>query len=115
METEGVQGLEIRGVFGLKPELIGRPAGGFLHSVDDVARLLVGVHQGQPVFLGDIAEVSEGPETPDSVESRWYWDTPIVASRHEPGRLYLASPLTVAASAIEGRIVAYSEGMFARG
>jgi 3-isopropylmalate/(R)-2-methylmalate dehydratase large subunit len=34
--------------------------------------------------------------------------------RSGPGRLYLASPLTVAASAIEGRIVAYEQGMFAR-
>jgi 3-isopropylmalate/(R)-2-methylmalate dehydratase large subunit len=32
--------------------------------------------------------------------------------RSGPGRLYLASPLTVAASAIEGRIVAYQPGMF---
>jgi len=35
--------------------------------------------------------------------------------RSGPGRLYLASPLTVAASAIAGRIVAYEEGMFRRG
>jgi 3-isopropylmalate/(R)-2-methylmalate dehydratase large subunit len=34
--------------------------------------------------------------------------------RSGPGRLYLASPLTVAASAIEGRIMAYRPGMFAR-
>jgi 3-isopropylmalate/(R)-2-methylmalate dehydratase large subunit len=33
--------------------------------------------------------------------------------RSGPGRLWLASPLTVAASAIEGRIVAYRQGMFA--
>ena len=33
--------------------------------------------------------------------------------RSGPGKLYLANPLTVAASAIEGRIVAYREGMFA--
>jgi len=33
--------------------------------------------------------------------------------RSGPGRLYLASPLTVAASAIEGKIVAYRQGMFA--
>jgi len=32
--------------------------------------------------------------------------------RSGPGKLYLASPLTVAASAIEGRIVAYQPGMF---
>ncbi|MEM7515529.1 MAG: aconitase family protein [Planctomycetota bacterium] len=32
--------------------------------------------------------------------------------RSGPGQLYLASPLTVAASAIEGRIVSYQPGMF---
>jgi 3-isopropylmalate/(R)-2-methylmalate dehydratase large subunit len=33
-------------------------------------------------------------------------------NRSGPGRLYLGSPLTVAASAVEGKIVAYREGMF---
>jgi 3-isopropylmalate/(R)-2-methylmalate dehydratase large subunit len=33
--------------------------------------------------------------------------------RSGPGRLYLASPLTVAASAVLGRIAAYEAGMFA--
>ncbi len=33
--------------------------------------------------------------------------------RSGPGKLYLASPLTVAASAVEGRLSAYREGMFA--
>lgn len=35
--------------------------------------------------------------------------------RSGPGKLYLASPMTVAASAIEGKIVAYKEGMFVPG
>jgi len=34
--------------------------------------------------------------------------------RSGPGRLYLASPLTVAASAMTGRITAYRPGMFRR-
>jgi len=34
------------------------------------------------------------------------------SGRSGPGKLYLASPLTVAASAVEGRIVAYRPGMF---
>jgi len=34
-------------------------------------------------------------------------------NRSGPGKLYLASPLTVAASAVLGRIAAYREGMFA--
>ena len=32
--------------------------------------------------------------------------------RSGPGRLYLGSPATVAASAVEGRIVSYRPGMF---
>ncbi len=35
-------------------------------------------------------------------------------NRSGPGQLYLASPLSVAASAVLGRISAYREGMFAR-
>ena len=34
------------------------------------------------------------------------------AGRSGPGRLYLASPMTVAASAVEGRITAFRPGMF---
>ena len=34
-------------------------------------------------------------------------------NRSGPGSLYLASPLTVAASAVMGKIVAYDPGMFA--
>jgi len=34
--------------------------------------------------------------------------------RSGPGKLYLASPLTVAASAVEGEIVEYHDGMFAK-
>jgi 3-isopropylmalate/(R)-2-methylmalate dehydratase large subunit len=34
--------------------------------------------------------------------------------RSGPGKLWLASPLTVAASAIEGKIAAYAPGMFSR-
>jgi 3-isopropylmalate/(R)-2-methylmalate dehydratase large subunit len=33
-------------------------------------------------------------------------------NRSGPGQLYLASPLTVAASAVEGKITAFREGMF---
>jgi 3-isopropylmalate/(R)-2-methylmalate dehydratase large subunit len=36
------------------------------------------------------------------------------SGRSGPGKLYLASPLTVAASAVEGRIASFEPGMFAR-
>jgi 3-isopropylmalate/(R)-2-methylmalate dehydratase large subunit len=37
------------------------------------------------------------------------------SGRSGPGKLYLASPLTVAASAVEGKIVSYRPGMFRAG
>jgi len=39
--------------------------GNFLSTADDVANLIIGTHTGQPVYLKQVAQVSEGPETPD--------------------------------------------------
>ena len=39
-------------------------AGPFLKSADEVANLLVGLNQGKPVYLKDVAEVIDGPEEP---------------------------------------------------
>ena len=36
-------------------------AGPFIASVKDLRRIVVGVHQGRPVFLSDVAEVNDGP------------------------------------------------------
>ncbi len=41
-------------------------AGQFLADRDEVAGLVVGVQQGRPVFLEDVAEVSTQPDAPDS-------------------------------------------------
>ncbi len=38
--------------------------GNFLSSAEDVENLVVGINQQQPVFLKQVAAVSEGPETP---------------------------------------------------
>ena len=35
--------------------------GGFLKTDEDVRRVVVGVHQGRPVYLSDVAEISDGP------------------------------------------------------
>jgi multidrug efflux pump subunit AcrB len=37
--------------------------GNFLNSADDVANLVVGINQQQPVYLRQVAKVEEGPET----------------------------------------------------
>ncbi len=37
-------------------------SGNFLKNADEVARLVVGVHQGKPVYLREIAVIKDGPE-----------------------------------------------------
>lgn len=39
-------------------------AGAFLQSADEVANLVVGVHQGAPVFLRDLAQISDSTDQP---------------------------------------------------
>ncbi len=45
-------------------------AGGFLESAQDVRDLVVAVHDGQPVYLGDVARVVDGP--PPAARYAWY-------------------------------------------
>jgi len=44
-------------------------AGMFLTTPEEIAELVVGVNDGAPVFLRDVAHVSEGPDIPDSYVS----------------------------------------------
>ena len=41
-------------------------AGTFLGDPDELGGLVVGMHNGDPVYLRDVATLSEGPATPDS-------------------------------------------------
>jgi multidrug efflux pump subunit AcrB len=41
-------------------------AGTFLSSANDVRQLVVGVHNGSPVFISDIARVEDGADLPDN-------------------------------------------------
>src|SRR5690606_7024241 len=45
-------------------------AGGFLRSADEVADLLVRVHEGRPVFVADVATVREG--APPATRYVWH-------------------------------------------
>jgi 3-isopropylmalate/(R)-2-methylmalate dehydratase large subunit len=65
------------------------------------------IHPGCGACIGCGPGVSSGREqvTVSAINRNYQ-------NRSGPGQLYLASPLTVAASAVAGRIVAYREGMF---
>ena len=40
-------------------------AGSFLVDSEDIGSLVVGLHQGTPVYLADVAEVTLGPDQPE--------------------------------------------------
>ncbi|SFE49801.1 efflux RND transporter permease subunit [Sunxiuqinia elliptica] len=47
-------------------------AGEFLKTSDDVANLVVGIHNGSPVYLKQVAQVIDGPEEPANYVSFGY-------------------------------------------
>ena len=57
-------------------------AGELLAGRDDVASLVVGVYQGRPVYLRDVADVTMQPEQPDSYV--WFGTGPAAAARGLP-------------------------------
>ncbi len=57
--------------------------GEFLRSADDVGELVVGVNQGKPVYLREVAEVKAAA----GQATRYVWYTPGGAERRRPGPL----------------------------
>ena len=63
MQSLRVSNVQLQsGVFEQGNEVIQVEGGNFLGSVDDVRNLLVGLYGNRPVYLRDIAEVTDGPE-----------------------------------------------------
>lgn len=56
--------------------------GNFLASAEDVANLVVGANQMQPVYLKQIAKVADGPETPDQYGYFGYGKADTAQSNH---------------------------------
>jgi multidrug efflux pump subunit AcrB len=48
----------------LAGEIVVRTAG-FLRDAADVGRVVVGAHDGRPIYLRDVARITDGPEEPD--------------------------------------------------
>ncbi len=68
-------------------------AGGFLVTPEQVATLVVGLHQDQPVFLRDVADVQLQADTPESYV--WLQSGPASANRDLPDNADL-SAVTIA-------------------
>ena len=75
--------------------------GGFLTSGDDVKNLVVGMHRGSPVYLKQVAEVTDGPAEPENYVSFAYGEgTPRPDSLVHRGT---RSAVTVAVAKRSGR------------
>jgi len=95
------------GTFESQNQAVAVEAGPFLQSAEDVKRVVVGVAEGQPVYLEDVAQVVDGPEEPDTYVRIGFGpagqDAPEkakhgrTARRHgPPGREYEAVTVSVA-------------------
>ncbi len=82
------------------PQMITVETGEFLRSADDVGDLVVGTHNGKPVYLREVARIEAGAAQP----TRYVWFTPGSAPAAEaaassasatPGTVHPAVTLTV--------------------
>ena len=71
-------------------------AGPFLKSADEVANLLVAVHQGKPVYLRDVAQILDGPEEPVAASQIAFGPAEEVPAGYERGRFYPAVTMAIA-------------------
>ena len=79
-------------------------AGSFLTSADDVRRVVVGVTEGRPVFLGDVASIEDGGEEPSQYVR--------FASASDPS---FSPAVTIAVSKRKGaNAIAVADGVLAR-
>ncbi|MDX9842745.1 MAG: efflux RND transporter permease subunit [Aquabacterium sp.] len=82
-----------------RSQLLTIETGEFLRSADDVRQLVVGVHQGKPVYLHEVAQVEAGSQ--QASRHVWYTpgqtpaDTPEAALAPAPGGAYPAVTLIV--------------------
>lgn len=70
-------------------------AGTFLHDADAVGNLLVGVNNGAPVYLKQVAEVMDGPEKPSQYVFYGYGQSDTTLARQYPGD-YAAVTMAIA-------------------
>ncbi|MFM2120285.1 MAG: hypothetical protein RL722_1753, partial [Pseudomonadota bacterium] len=65
-----------------RPTMLAVETGAFLRSAEDVGQLVVGVHEGKPVWLREVARISTGAAQPQ----RLVWHMPgAAAAAAEPG------------------------------
>ncbi|MGQ9688470.1 MAG: efflux RND transporter permease subunit [Desulfobaccales bacterium] len=88
-------------------------AGPFLRSAAEVAHLLIGLHQGRPVYLQDVAQIVDGPEEPQEQARLAFGPASHPPAGFENGVFYPAVTLAVA-KRTGTNAVTVAEGLLAR-
>jgi multidrug efflux pump subunit AcrB len=73
------------------PQMLAVETGEFLRSAPEVGELIVGVANGKPVRLAEVARIEDGARQPQ----RTVWFTPAAASGAVPGQVHPAVTLTI--------------------
>ena len=71
-------------------------SGPFLKSAEDVANLVVGLNQGKPVYVRDVAQVVDGPEEPVAASTIAFGPAEQPPPGYERGNFYPAVTIAVA-------------------
>ncbi len=89
------------GAFDLADKRIDLGSQSFLHSAGEVAGLVVGVHRGRPVYLRDVAKITDGPQ--EAVHySRLGLSLAEQKKRGQKPRLYSLPAVTIAVAKKRG-------------
>ncbi|ABK44325.1 acriflavin resistance protein [Magnetococcus marinus MC-1] len=88
--------------------------GNYLHSAEDVAGVVIGLREGSPVFLRDVADVAMGPQEPTRYV--WYGSGPGASTQDRVAQapsvtLAVAKKPGVNASDVAKRVIARMEHM----
>ena len=71
-------------------------SGPFLKSAEDVANLVVGLNQGRPVYVRDVAQVVDGPEEPVAASTIAFGPAEQPPPGYERGKFYPAVTIAIA-------------------
>ncbi|MBL7994925.1 efflux RND transporter permease subunit [bacterium] len=73
-------------------------AGNFLESVEDVGKIVIGVNNGSPVYLKNVAEIVDGPEEPKDYVSFGFGDVALPDNFKNDDKEFTAITLSVSKS-----------------
>jgi len=81
--------------------------GGFIRNVDDAKKVVVGANNGRPIYLGDVAEISDGPQ--EAGDYVYAGDQPAVtlaiAKRKATNATFVSRAVLTKVNALKGIII----------